>query len=107
MPVPHPDNDATRRPPRVPVRYPVWRKTCLWLFSLAGALGCIVALANSLAPSPGPPRPADRRDSRRDWPDALLLDCLACAPGADAAAPRHTAAAEPDHGGQAPSAATA
>jgi Helix-hairpin-helix motif len=53
MPMPHPDNDATRRPPRVPVRHPVRRKTYLWLFSLAGALGCIVALANSLAPSPG------------------------------------------------------
>ena len=51
--MPHPDNGTTRRPPQVPVRHPVWRKTYLWLFALAGSLGCIAALASSLAPSPG------------------------------------------------------
>ena|ERR1017187_205681 len=40
-------------PRPAPSRYPVWRKTYLWLVSLAGAGICIGVLAAALAPSPG------------------------------------------------------
>ena len=36
-----------------PSRYPVWRKTYLWLISLAGMIGCVALLAAALVPSPG------------------------------------------------------
>ena len=37
----------------IPAKYPVWRKTYLWLISIAGAGTCIGVLAAALAPSPG------------------------------------------------------
>lgn len=37
------------------VRHPVWRKTYLWVFSLAGTGICIGVLAAALVPSPGQP----------------------------------------------------
>lgn len=37
----------------IPAKYPVWRKTYLWLISIAGAGTCIAVLAAALAPSPG------------------------------------------------------
>jgi hypothetical protein len=37
----------------MPAKYPVWRKTYLWLISIAGAGTCIGVLAAALAPSPG------------------------------------------------------
>ena len=36
-----------------PSRYPIWRKTYLWLISITGLIGCVVTLASALAPSPG------------------------------------------------------